>query len=50
VYDALSYYHHHREEMDVVMARHAAADDYGRRLSYQEQVAYAKRKREMNAR
>ena len=50
VYDALSYHYDHQEETEVNLARHAAADDAMRRITYQQQIEYAKRKREMNAR
>ncbi len=50
VYDALSYYYDHLEEMEAIIAGHVAAGDEGRRISYAQQVAYAKRRREENAR
>ena len=50
VYDALSYYHDHQEEMEVILAGHAAVTDEWIRVSHEEQAEYAKRKREANVR
>ncbi len=50
VYDALSYYEDHREEMEAILAGHAATGDEMRRISRQQQVEYARRKREENVR
>ncbi len=50
VHDALSYYHDHQEEMEVILAGHAAVTDEWIRVSHEEQAEYAKRKREANVR
>jgi len=50
VYDALSYYYDHQAELEAIFAGHAATGDEMRRISYQQQVEYAKRKREENVR
>lgn len=50
VHDALSYYHDHQEEIEVILAGHQAAHDEGIRVSHRQQAEYAKRKRESGVR